>query len=51
VFLAHPQINVNPNTYGGYTPLLLACSSGKVEVVKILLGDSRVDINRANNDG
>eukprot|EP00981_Chlorochromonas_danica_P008895 scaffold2338_cov184-Ochromonas_danica.AAC.6 len=31
----------------GYTPLTVACLIGHVEVVRILLSDSRVDINKA----
>jgi hypothetical protein len=51
VLLAHPQINVNQKSNSGSAPFLIGCWYGEVEVVKILLRDSRVDINMADNDG
>lgn len=34
-----------------YTPLMLACSLGNVEVVQILLEDARINVNKTNQYG
>jgi len=40
----------DPENYGR-TPLYLACKNGHIEIVKLLLSDTRVDINKANGYG
>eukprot|EP00981_Chlorochromonas_danica_P010271 scaffold3072_cov125-Ochromonas_danica.AAC.2 len=45
LLLLHPEIAVNTvDSKFGFTPLILACLTGHVVVVKILLADSRVDV-------
>ena len=53
VLLTHPQINVNHVNMYGSTPFRFGCGcyNGNVEVVNVLLRDSRVDINLPANDG
>jgi len=43
ILLAHPNINANPLDNVGRTPFVLACDSGQVEMVLLLLKDSRVN--------
>jgi hypothetical protein len=44
--VAHPDINVNLKNSEGFTPFLVGCWGGYVEVVKVLLKDScGLDIN------
>ena len=35
----------------GITPLYYACANGREEIVKILLKDERVNVNKENKDG
>ena len=35
----------------GWTPFYSACGNGYIEIIKLLLNDQRVDINKASNDG
>lgn len=44
------RINLN-NTYKGITPLYMACESGHLAIVKILVQQEQVDINQAKPDG
>jgi len=51
--LQNPKIN--PNCQWGYnndwTPFNIACFNGYIDIVKLLLNDNRVDINKADNYG
>lgn len=49
--LAHPDINPNPQERSGKTPLHLAVCLGRLHVVRLLLADSRTDVNLAAHDG
>jgi len=49
--LAHPDIDVNLKTISGTTPFKLACENGKTACVRLLLKDSRVNINESDRDG
>jgi len=51
VLLAHPAIKVNVLTIDKTTPFLLACANDKVEVVRLLLKDRRVDITLGDCNG
>jgi len=44
---------VNPNQPdgNGYTPLLIACEKGYDEIVKVLLGHPRIEVNATNEQG
>jgi len=46
--LADPN---KPNNYDGITSLHYACRGGHIEIVKLLLNDKRIDINKACNEG
>jgi len=48
--LQNPKINPNCQS-GGWTPLNIACFHGDIEIVKLLLNDKRVEINKALEDG
>jgi len=41
---------MNQTDIDGKTPLYIACEKGYIEIVKLLLNDRRVDINKAEND-
>jgi len=45
-----PDVNINWQYEGGFTPFLTACSNGHKEVVLLLLADPRIDPNRPRND-
>ena len=47
LLLAHPDIDVNKKSNIKFTLLSYACSSGKMELVELLLKDKRVDSSRA----
>ena len=47
-FLVCPGIDLNIHNKDGYTPLNLATERGQKEMVKILLADQRIDVNRLN---
>mgnify|MGYP002385230172 CR=1 FL=1 len=49
-FLQNEEIN-KANQNDGSTPLYIACEYGHIEIVKLLLNDNRVDINKATNGG
>jgi len=48
-YLTNPLINPNceDNSPWKKTPLLIACENGQMELVKLLLNDERVDVNKA----
>ena len=48
-FLQNTQIDLKGYSYG--TPFLIACDRGHIEIVKLLLNDNRVDVNKANKYG
>ena len=39
---------VDPNQFLESTPLLVACLEGHLEIVKLLITDPRIDINKPN---
>jgi len=45
ILLAHPNIDVNVKNKSGTTPLMMACGSGSISTVILLLKDARVNIN------
>ena len=45
------DINFSTEEGGGYTALYLACSVNHIELVKFLLSNERVDVNKALNNG
>ena len=51
LLLAHPDIDVNVKSKGGYTPFSYACYFGRPSCVREMLKDSRVKVNEPNNDG
>ncbi len=50
LLLSHPDINPNFGTSDGATPLHYAAMQGLVEEAKILINDSRIDINAPQHD-
>ena len=50
LLLAHPDIDVNVKTTYGYTPFSYACD-GHTSCVRLLLKDSRVEVNEPDNGG
>jgi len=48
-----PDIDINQKEQNelGYTPLILACRSGNVEIVKLLLNQKRIDVNLESYSG
>jgi len=45
-------IDVNFNiTVDGITPLMLACTMGNIEIIKILLANPTIDVNKCDNTG
>jgi len=51
LLLPHPDIDVNVETRGGYTPFSVACATGSTSCVREMLKDSRVKVNEPDNDG
>jgi len=51
--LQNEQINTNwqNDSYSLRTALFIVCEYGYIEIVKLLLNDKRVDVNRADNYG
>ena len=51
--LQNRQININwQNQYESFrTPFWIACCNGQNKIVKLLLNDKRIDINKADNNG
>ena len=49
--LKHENLDVNAIDEIGLTALIMACTFGKQEVVRILLKDDRVDVNAENKLG
>ena len=50
--LQNPSINTNwQDAKYWTTPFFIACYYGQTEVVKLLLNDERVDVNKTRNDG
>lgn len=47
-FLDCPGLDINVHNKEGYTPLNLAIYKGLIEMVKIFLGDQRIDVNKLN---
>jgi len=50
LLLKHPQINVNPVDKSLKTLFFLACSHGYANIVKMMLPDQRVDVEKPNGD-
>lgn len=46
LLLANDRVDVNPADFSGQTPLHIACMVGNVEVVKLLVVEANLDINR-----
>jgi len=46
VLLQHSKMDVNAGNAGKATPFSLACQEGHLEVVSLLLGDLRIDVNK-----
>lgn len=52
MLLVQDGIEVNKTrTNDGTTPLNIACNSGQTEIIRLLLGDGRVNIHKVNNEG
>ena len=51
LLLRAPGISVNKVDTMGFTPLVDAANLGKFESIKLLLGDTRVDVNQPTNGG
>ena len=51
LLLAHPEIDVNVKNRNGSTPFMSACSRGHTSCVRLMLLDSRVMVNEADNSG
>jgi len=51
LLLAHPAIEVNKQDGYNFTPFVMACLSGSTSCVKLLLQDSRVNLNLPGVDG
>ena len=51
LLLAHPDIDVNVKNLNGWTPFLFACRYGSTSCVREMLKDSRVKVNKPQNDG
>ena len=49
--LKHPKILLNEPTVQGTTPVMVAIKYGNLDVLKILLKDERVDMNRKDGSG
>jgi ankyrin repeat protein len=45
------ELNINPRSLDGYTPLNLASQENHIDAVKLLLRYNKIDINIANKDG
>eukprot|EP00092_Neocalanus_flemingeri_P075701 GFUD01093827.1.p1 GENE.GFUD01093827.1~~GFUD01093827.1.p1 ORF type:complete len:670 (+),score=186.86 GFUD01093827.1:170-2011(+) len=48
--LSHPDIEVNPTSNKGLTPVMEATKNGKIESLQILLEDGRVDLDVEDED-
>jgi ankyrin repeat protein len=46
--LARKEIQINQAMNSGATPLFIACQEGRVKVVKALLTNKKIDINKHN---
>ena len=51
ILLAHPAIDLNQQNAAGESPFFLACFMGSTSCVRLLLKDSRVDVNIPGNSG
>ena len=51
--LEHPGANIDLNMSDSYgqTALMMACSNGQKDVVKLLLNHPKIDLNARTNDG
>jgi ankyrin repeat protein len=49
--LARKEIQINQAKKNGYTPLLIACQWGRVDVMRVLLARKEIQINQASDDG
>ena len=43
-------VDINQATNTGTTPFYIICENGQIDIVKILLNDERININKATND-
>eukprot|EP01083_Nonionella_stella_P006357 18457_1 len=48
VLLEDENVDMNARTPNGFTPLLLACQYGNVDIVKLLLNKNTTDVNAEN---
>ena len=51
ILLAHPGIDVNVKDEEDETPFMCACYLGRTSCARLLLKDSRVDVNQPSQDG
>jgi len=51
ILLAHPDIDANMKSFGGWTPFMFACFERRTSCVRLLLKDSRVKVNEPNMFG
>jgi len=51
LLLAHPDIDVNLKTDSGFTPFMHSFANGKTSPVRLMLKDSRVQVNEPHSDG
>jgi len=51
MILAHPGVDVNLKNKSGWTAFMVTCNGGKTSCARLLLKDSRVKVNKPNNDG
>jgi len=45
---SNPQINVNYQNNDGEIPFYIVCYKGYIDIVKVLLNDERVNVNKPN---
>jgi len=43
------RVDITERNNDNQTPFYIACQNGDTEIVKLLLNDKRVDINRGDN--
>ena len=48
---AHVLFNFNDKIANGQTALYIACNAGRPEIVRLLIGSPKVDVNLSTDDG